>query len=613
MSLCRASAYAALITLLFSTVSYSAVSMTENEALTKGDDPRLDQKVTISAEGARLADVLAQLSDSTGVTMNAGLDKDDWMVYDRKLILYVKDMKLVDLMREIASILRFHWSRGGESGKWTYRLWQDKEQRLEEESLRASAEDSQAKAFREKRENAIADMVNLGSLAQADAAKLKSSDPWRYVLATEPLGRDVAAFMDSFPEARSAFVQGQEASFPVSSLPPELQEGVRRIATSYDALARSIGASEDHSELLSHFEKLQVTINRKTLGQGSDVYSRSLLGRIMIGSADESLEIPLFDPRSPMARALGSAIVALKSGKDKSHVGAQLEADLRAAATSGQTTSDAPARDITSDPSLSAKVKLFSEPRKTSLPAVLRLIAEKSGLDVVSDYFLGPPTVVQSGERPLGEQLEIIRAAFGANWEKAGGRLRFRDTQWFAKRAWEVPEVWLQYWIARAKANDGLQLQDFVDIASRLRDEQIDHTVMMDPDLVTLGAGDAARNREILRFYRSLSPQQQASLSGGGLDASALTDEQWEGLRKALATKGAAYAAVSRGNQILRLTQTTSGEDITVYKFAFHPGSNEPPVVFQLTRGVAAAGVGASVFEGKKAIKVERGTPAPTQ
>jgi hypothetical protein len=571
-----------LVMLLATSCTFAAVTIPQNEVLLKGDDPRLDQKVTYSAECMRIADVLAQLSESTGVVMAAGLDKDDWMVYDRKINVHVTDMKLGDLMREIASILRFHWSRGGEEGKWTYRLWQDKEQRLEEESLRNSAEDALSRKLREKRENAIADMANLGSLTQSDAAKLKTTDPWRYILATEPLGRDVADFINSFPEARNAFVQGIEASFSVSSLPPQLREAVGRIAASYDLLAKSIGASDDRSELLSRFDKLQVTINRKVVGAGNDIYSRSLLGRITIGDGQESLEIPLFDPSSPMARALGTAIISLKSGVPKTEVGKQLEADLKSAANATLSYNQ-PERDITSDPALQVKIKLFDTPTTAPLHTVLKAIAEKTKLDVISDCFIASPTNFPAGEKTLGEQLELVRTIYGSNWEKTGKVLRFRDIEWFRKRAWEVPQVWIDYWIARGKQNDGLTLQDLTQIA-RLRDEQIDHTIMFEPKLVRMGAGDAARNRHILRFYGSLNDDARSALSAGHLRAADLNDEQWALLQKALASKGAAYATLSRDQLIISLTQ--SGSDIIEHSFTCYPGQGEEPIVFKLVTGL---------------------------
>lgn len=558
-----------------------AITISSNEALTKDDDPRLDQKVSYDADGIPVSVALSQLSQSTGVEMNAGENKDDWMVRDRKIIVHVKDMTLRALMQEFSQILSFHWSRGGDEGKWTYRLWQDKDQRLEEQQLRTSAEDSQSKQAREKRENAIADMVNLGSLDAKDAENLKATDPWRYILATEPLGKDVAEFISSFPEARSAFVQGIGASFPVSMLSPQLQDTVRRVADSYDSLIKKINATDDYSELFSRFDKLQITINRRTLG-GTDVLSQGMLGSITVGMGTDSLEIPLLDPSSPVAKALGNAVMHLRSGVSKETVGKQLQSDMTAAAKITQTATQS-ARDISSDPALRVNVKLFDVATKAPLPMALKSLAENSKLNIISDYFAGTPQSLTNAEKTLGEQLEIVGIAFGTNWVKAGNMLRLRDKEWFRKRTWEVPQAWMNYWIARGKQNDGLKFEDFVQIAN-LRDEQLDHTVIVDPNLMPLGAGDAVRNRQILRFYGLLSPDQRKSISGQQLLVSSLTDDQWAALQRALATKGAAYAAVDKGSQFLQFTQ--SGSDIIEYKFAYYPGENEPPVVFSLSSGV---------------------------
>ena len=288
-----------------------------------GSDSRLDQKITLDADGVPVASVLANMSRISGVSFTAGVDKDDWMVQDRKLIVHVKDFKLSELMREISGTLRFSWSRQQDAPMWTYQLTQDKQERAQEFSLRANSQDSEARTYRQKREDALSDLVNLVSLRPADAAGLKATDPWRYVLATEPLGKGIADFISAFADARAAFVQGTEAEFPVSTLPPQLQETVRRIASSYDGLIKSIGQSEDHADLLRRLDRLQITINPKNYAGATDVESRSLLGRIVIGSGSDSFEIPLFDPATPLAKALGRAILALKAGSSKDAVGKQ--------------------------------------------------------------------------------------------------------------------------------------------------------------------------------------------------------------------------------------------------------------------------------------------------
>lgn len=568
------------LTALLAVPCFAAVVIPENEALTKGDDPRLDQRVAFDADGATLSTALTGLGNAAGVEMLAGINKDDWLVQDRKVILHVRDMKLFDLMQEISRVLSYHWSRGGEKGKWTYRLWQDKEESLEEENLRRSEEDAKARAAREKRENAIADMVNLGSLGESDAANLKSTDPWRYLLATEPLGRELAEFIGLFPEARNAFVQGQSASFPVATLSPQLQNSVRRIAESYDSLTRSIGASEDHSDLLSKFDKLQITINKRSI-DSTDVMSQSMLGRINVGTPSTSIEIPLFDPSSPIAKALATAVLKLRAGASKDAVGKQLQSDMVTAVQVTQTITQS-TRDISSDPALRANIQLFNVPTNATLPMTLKPLAEKAKLNVISDYFAQIPPSMSSADKPLGKHLEDIAAAYGTGWVKDGNLLRLRNREWYKKRAWEVPQAWIDYWIMKGKKDEGLRLDEFAQIGN-LRDEQIDHTITVNTDLMALGAGDASRNRQILRFYASLLPDQRKQLTAQPMAVGSLNEAQWTLLQKALGTKGAAYAATARGSQSIQLTQ--SGSDITEYKFTYFPGGTDAPVVFTLVSG----------------------------
>lgn len=555
-----------------------SIAWSDSETISTDNDPRLEQKVSFDADGIAISRIITQLSESTSVTMNAGQDDKDWAVRDRKVIVHVVDMKLVDLMRQLASVLHFHWSRGNDAEKSTYRLWQDRNERNEEESLRAAVDSAQSKLAREKRENGLADMVNLGSLSNADAANLKANDPWRYVLATEPLGRDVADLMSNFPDARNAFVQGSVATFAVSELPPALQDTLKRIAQSYDSLIKSIGGAEDHSDLFAKFDKLQITINKHTQTASGDIVSQSLLGRITLGG----LDIPLFDPASPVGKALGKAIISLKGGASKDQVGKQLEADMAAALKVSEAMAQPAPRDITSDPAMRNKVKLFDVATTPSLCVTLKALALQSKLNIISDYFPSLPPAMPGGESTLGEQLELIRKAYGSNWTKAGGVLLFRDNDWATKRAWAVPDVWIQYWIERGKLNNGLFLEDLAGIGN-LRDEQIDHTIMSDFQLVRLGAGEAARNRQILRFYISLGDEQRKQLTEDKLNAASLNDTQWAALKTALATKGAAYAAVQKGSQSMQLGQL--GTEIVEYKFTYYPGENDPAVLFKLSSG----------------------------
>lgn len=565
-------------------VSSGVSAAAENEVLSRNDDPRLDQRVTISADGLRVADVLQSLSQLTGVSMAAGRDASDWMVYDRRVILHVSDMTLRLLMGELTNVLSFHWTRSGETGKWTYFLLKDEAAETEELTLRTAAEDGRHRMDRQKRESALSDLVNLTSLSAADIDRLRETDPWRYVLASGSLAGDVARFLKSHSESREAFLSGAGSSTPVAAMSPDLQATVKRIAESYNSLMKSIGASGDYSELLGKFDKLQITINRRSL-ESPDVFTQSMLGSINIGYGigPDSLEVPILDPTSSVARAFGSAVLKLRSGAKKEDVAKELQSSLQVAAADLNKARTGHSRDITSDPDLKKPVELFDSPTTAPLTTTLKKLAESSGMNVVSDYFRVSPSNMHSGQRTLGEQLELIRVTYGSNWEKLGRTLRLRDSEWFKKRTWEVPSVWMDHWAARGKQTDGLELAELAQIG-RLRDEQLDHTIMTDPVLVRLGAGEAARNRQILRFYQSLDDTQRTQMVSQNLPVSSLSPDQWSRLRDALATKGAAYAAVERGGQWMKLS--SSGSDVVEHTFSYHPEGNDAPVTFKLTTGI---------------------------
>ncbi|MCE5197931.1 MAG: hypothetical protein ABFD54_18000 [Armatimonadota bacterium] len=579
MNLYRILPTALLAVLLLS--SHPVLADTDKTSIATVKDARLDQKLDFSADGQRISEVFARISQSTGVTLAAGLDANDWMVRDRKVILYVKAMPLRDLMREVSSLLHFEWRVMGDGDKRTYGLWQDDASYAEEQSLRTSAEDAKTKQFREKREGVLSDMASVVALSKADSAKLASSDPWRYVLATDALGKDVVAFFKSFPDARKGFVDGSEVSFSVATLSPELQGVVKSIAESYESLSRRIGEQGDHSELLSKFDKLQIIINRHTLKDTAAMTSGSMLGGISISNGQDTLFVPIFDPSSSMAKALGRAIVNLQTGLSKDEVANRLQKDLAEASTAPSAAAKDPASTST-DPAIATQIALFNTDTIAPLPTVLKSLAAKTGMNVISDYFPSKPATITGGVKSLGKQLEVIRSAYGSTCEKTGRILKFRDKEWFSKRAWEIPQVWLDYWAVSAKQNNGLPISDLVQIA-KLRDAQLDNAIATNPVLVGAGAGEAVRNREILRFYGSLTFDQQKQAATQRLSVSSLTDDQWKALQKALSTKGAAYAAAEKGNQFIQYTQ--SGTDMVENHFAYYPADNEPAVEFKVSTG----------------------------
>lgn len=89
-------------------------------------DARLSQKVTYEARHKAVKTILADLTEMTGITFNAGYNKNDWQVRDRKMNIFAKDITIADLMSSIARVMKFKWSVNKDEAPWTYRLYMDR-------------------------------------------------------------------------------------------------------------------------------------------------------------------------------------------------------------------------------------------------------------------------------------------------------------------------------------------------------------------------------------------------------------------------------------------------------------------------------------------------------
>jgi len=94
-------------------------------------DARLLHKVTLREKGVALSDFCAELQEQTGVELSASR-----AVADEKVTVFVKERPARDVMREVARLFGYFWSRSGGEGKLRYILDQDLKSQLAEEELR---------------------------------------------------------------------------------------------------------------------------------------------------------------------------------------------------------------------------------------------------------------------------------------------------------------------------------------------------------------------------------------------------------------------------------------------------------------------------------------------
>jgi hypothetical protein len=98
-------------------------------------DPRLAQRVTYQGGYKRLHAVAEELTRQTGVTIRAGLSREDWRVRDVPLIVCIKDMPLGKLLNTLADTAHATFavdkSPSAVDGMPVYRLYRTKQQQDE--------------------------------------------------------------------------------------------------------------------------------------------------------------------------------------------------------------------------------------------------------------------------------------------------------------------------------------------------------------------------------------------------------------------------------------------------------------------------------------------------
>jgi hypothetical protein len=159
------------------------------------------------------------------------------------------------------------------------------------------------------------------------------------------------------------------------------------------------------------------------------------------------------------------------------------------------------------------------------LADVLPLVEEAFGVRLLADVYARQAMLRVSLPRdtvmPLYKVLDTL-AGSTRTWTQEGDFIRLRSRTWAHDRRAEIPVRHLRRWKALRERQGGFTLDDLAEIASTLRDEQLESLVFATPeDGNNDGMGNAlefttaSANRHILRFYRTLLPPQRGRLQAG--------------------------------------------------------------------------------------------------
>ena len=524
----------------------------------------LQKRITYAAERKSLAAILEDMSRLSGVKLRAGTDRYDWRVRDRKMIVFVKDVPLADIMSSVARVMKLRWAKDKDQpSQPTYVLYMDLKT-LREALDRARSENDRFLEERSRKRAAEVDALSdLGSLTDDEKAKLRESDPWGYALASSGVAGSLSTFLSMSPQIRSMLASGQGGRFPLADMSPAAQRALLDAILALWQFDSKLGRYAKYpwydgkvplpQDIADHLGDLFLEINGAATSQGEGVRNWALLADISMGyestylgadgylyGARDSVSLDLFDRDSSYARGFGDLAATALEG------GASVDEQLSSGASFPIKPSELLPGDIgepsvehEDDRALDVKVVLKAkEDAKApdSYAGMLVAVDRSTSFSVISDDFGNRTSLRVPDQLKLRQLLDALSGVYGCNWWRYDNRLELRDRRWAKKLLLLIPDEWLNEWRTRFVKDGTLFIDDLSAIAG-LSEPQFEYNVASDPVLGQAGLVDVYRGyRDPLRLYAELDVgQRRALFSKTGVSGASLRGDQWQILERIIA------------------------------------------------------------------------------
>lgn len=543
-------------------------------------DARLDKRVTVHWKKATLYDALKELSRSTGVQL-----APDRALVDEPVMVSATNVPARQVLEQIGTLLHFTWVRsGGKADAPNYLLFQDRVARQEEQDeidggrraviaalekevdrlrrlSRMAPGEFQRETERADRELEETFSKGLSSVnTDAAAGQRLLGNMSIYAVAT-PVGRVMAGVLDNLTPGQwqqllneRPLVMSSQPGEGEAPLAASVQDALRAATPQLPfpkAIFRSLGTQAEGAiaqsermmqEPWGRAQGFKVTV-RLSLSLGSQP-----VGMLNISPTPLGVEAP-----GPLFQATGLNVIGSPSALQQPEEDPMARAERLAA-----------------DPLLGKKAELKLPPLQpqTGFVAILgkgHRVAEilpeveaAYGVRLVGDaYNKQTFSVIQphNGPLPLYKLLDEM-AGTSRRWERDGDVIRLRSRTWAHDRRAEIPTRYMQRWLALRQKQEGFTLDDVAEIASLLRDEQVDSLMFSAIECDSTDINDfvmVSMNRDALRVYGKLLPAQRKYLEGGGtLAARALYPYQQRMLLNLGRATGGGMFAMFTGTQTAR-------------------------------------------------------------
>ncbi|MCE5200369.1 MAG: hypothetical protein ABFD54_14275 [Armatimonadota bacterium] len=524
-------------------------------------DTRMAKKVTYEAWHTPLRTILEEISESTGVTLIAGYNKNDWQVRDRRMNIYVKDVTLAQLMNSISRVMKFKWHKNDDVTPPVYRLCADR-RLIGELQTKASQLEKELKKEEVKRRTGLVDaLANVANMSGADIEALKESNPYLYQCAQTGFAKAMTDIFADEPRLREAFVNGDRtASVDANLFSPSTQQSctsTMRNCWPLDHITMNRVPIADNLE--DSFPQHGINFDWLTKPYERSQRKRLFYYGYIVGIAADGGHF-MGDMRDPYAKASkewGKACVEaveqqIAPGENWSKLAPQyfpteteeakdIEKYFMADPVVEHPDEDALHKTISLKISDEAEKALVEEIKATGGRAYPRLVyqalqkafADAAEMGIVSDSYA---VVLSNNTKDIPDKDELVvildkfTDLYRCNWEKHSSVLEFRRLDWFRRRSSQVPDEWIMPWRDELEKKGVLSLENYIRMVA-LTDDQLEENVNSDP-LLDQALGDywtVGTIKGFCRFYVQLSESQRGMLfSEMGLDVRMLNPAQWQ-------------------------------------------------------------------------------------
>ena len=523
-------------------------------------DARVAQKVTYEARYVAVQQILEDLTDMTGIKLYAGSNKNDWPVRNRKMNIFVKDVRMADLMNSIAHVMKFKWSRNDDVTPPTYRLVVDGKAAAAADAMINHANEVKDATWRKKREEWVEAIKQYGVMSQSEIELLRMSNPVVYRNARYGAVKALRALFAELPEAQERYLAGRSFRISMSKLSSETQELLYSAGSEFCRYLQDIKYSD--GEPIGYGDSLKLTDKFDVASYRLDQHDSFTPGlrwwgcecstgvvAFMGGTWDKTIadlnainddwskykcarQDMMWDGKMP-----ATTVPMDNSRREK------LENDLIKEEEALYPSE--PLNEHPNSPELENTIKLKIEAPKTEqnpelainsyIASFQKALADTTGFDVVSDSWAN----IQGNKLPdqeamLGDLLDKISEQYNYNWDKSSTILEFRHRKWWKNRLNQISDDLVATWSENTRKNGFLSLDDLAQI-STLTYYQAEESLKPDKVLGTAGVYgqileilDTNGNLQWLRLYSTLNSQQRTYLADRWVSGAMLTPDQWK-------------------------------------------------------------------------------------